>query len=83
MLFDLMMPKFAGFDVIKALNENPETVDIPIIVSTAKDLSFEEKELLNRNVSYVMQKENISRGRLLSVLHGVEGGKSRSKLTTP
>jgi len=82
-LLDLMMPKFMGFDVIKALKENPETVDIPIIVCTAKDLSFEEKELLNRSVSYVMQKGNISREILLSVLHGVEDGKCKSRLTNP
>ncbi|TFH04757.1 MAG: response regulator, partial [Methanosarcina sp.] len=82
-ILDLMMPKFTGFDVIKALKENPETVDIPIIVCTAKDLSFEEKELLNRNVSYVMQKGNISREILLSVLHGVEDGKFKSRLKNP
>jgi len=70
-LLDLMMPKFSGFDVIKALKENPETVDIPIIICTAKDLSFDEKELLNRNVSYVMQKGNISREVLLGALHGI------------
>jgi CheY-like chemotaxis protein len=82
-LLDLMMPKFTGFDVIKALKENPETVDIPIIVCTAKDLNFEEKELLNRSVSYVMQKGNISREILLSVLHGVEDGKFERRLTNP
>ncbi|KKG08793.1 PAS domain-containing hybrid sensor histidine kinase/response regulator [Methanosarcina sp. 2.H.A.1B.4] len=79
-LLDLMMPKFTGFDVIKALKENPETVDIPIIVCTAKDLSFEDKELLNKNVSYVMQKGNISREILLSVLDRVEDGKFKSRL---
>jgi PAS domain S-box-containing protein len=82
-LLDLMMPKVTGFDVIKALKKNPETIDIPIIVCTAKDLSFEEKELLNRNVSCVMQKGNISREILLNVLHGVEDGKFKSGLTNP
>jgi len=82
-LLDLMMPKFTGFDVIKALKENPETIDIPIIVCTAKDLSFEEKELLNRNVSCVMQKGNINREILLNVLHGVEDGKFKSTLINP
>ncbi|KKI00487.1 ATPase [Methanosarcina sp. 1.H.T.1A.1] len=82
-LLDLMMPKFTGFDVIKALKENPETVDIPIIVCTAKDLSFEDKELLNKNVSYVMQKGNISREILLSVLDRIEDGKFKSRLKNP
>ncbi|WP_255334997.1 response regulator [Methanosarcina sp. KYL-1] len=69
LILDLMMPEVTGFDVIKALKENPETVDIPIIVCTAKDLSFEEKELLNRNVSYVMQKGDLTREKLMSFLN--------------
>jgi len=60
-----------------------KTGDIPIIVCTAKGLSFEEKELLNRGMSLIMQKENISRGRFLSVLHGIEDGKCKSRLTNP
>ncbi|WP_269851538.1 response regulator [Methanosarcina horonobensis] len=82
-LLDLMMPKFTGYDVIKALKENPETIDIPIIVCTAKDLSFEDKELLNRNVSYVMQKGRINRETLLNVLHRVEDRKFKDKLANP
>lgn len=80
-LLDLMMPKFSGFDVIRALKENPETIDIPIIICTEKDLSFDEKELLNRNVSYVMQKGNISREVLLDVLQGIQDGKFRGELS--
>jgi two-component system sensor histidine kinase/response regulator len=33
-LLDLMMPKFNGFEVLKALKDNPETKDIPIVVQT-------------------------------------------------
>src|SRR5690606_31489725 len=52
-ILDLMMPHFTGFDLIKVLKENPETIDIPVIVCTAKELTFEEKDQLNRNVSYI------------------------------
>ncbi len=82
-VLDLMMPQFTGFDVIKALKENPETVDIPVIVCTAKDLSLEEKELLNRNVSYVMKKGNINREKLLSMLRRVDDKKLKSRQTDP
>ena len=76
-----MMPHFTGFDLIKVLKENPETIDIPVIVCTAKELTFEEKDQLNRNVSYIMKKGNITREVLLSVLQKVEDKKFKSKQT--
>lgn len=80
-ILDLMMPRFTGFEVIRVLKENPETIDIPVIVCTAKELSFEEKELLNKNVSYVMKKGNINRETLLSILDRIEDKKSKSEQT--
>jgi CheY-like chemotaxis protein len=78
LILDLMMPDVTGFDVIRVLKENPETVDIPIVVCTAKDLSFEERELLNRHVSYVMQKGDLSKELLMRVLEGAGCDKLKS-----
>jgi PAS domain S-box-containing protein len=36
MVIDLMMPDVTGFDVVAALNEDPDTARIPILVVTAK-----------------------------------------------
>ncbi|WP_440955343.1 hybrid sensor histidine kinase/response regulator [Methanosarcina sp. Mfa9] len=72
LILDLMMPGVSGFDVIQALKRNPDTVDIPIIVCTAKDLTSEEKEMLNSNVSYVMQKGDLSRDNLIAFIKCVE-----------
>ena len=36
-LLDLMMPDMDGFQVVKALKDNPETAEIPIIMITARD----------------------------------------------
>jgi len=36
-LLDLMMPEMDGFQVVKALRDNPETAEIPIIMITARD----------------------------------------------
>jgi DNA-binding response OmpR family regulator len=36
-LLDLMMPEMDGFQVVKALRNDPETADIPIIMITARD----------------------------------------------
>ncbi|MDQ1276469.1 MAG: hypothetical protein QG610_2047 [Euryarchaeota archaeon] len=78
-ILDLMMPQFTGFEVIKVLKENPETIDIPVVVCTAKELSFEEKELLKKNVSYIMKKGNICRETLLNTLNRVKDQKSKNK----
>ena len=36
-LLDLMMPDMDGFQVVKALRDNPVTAEIPIIMITARD----------------------------------------------
>lgn len=65
-LLDLMMPEISGFDVVDRLKNSPETNTIPVIVVTAKDLTREDKEKLNRSVSLVMRKGTYSKERFLS-----------------
>jgi len=36
-LLDLMMPEMDGFEVVKALRDDPVTAEIPIIMITARD----------------------------------------------
>jgi CheY-like chemotaxis protein/nitrogen-specific signal transduction histidine kinase len=72
MILDLMMPIIDGFDVIKELKKHPETIDIPIIVCTAKDLEVHEKEELDKNVSSVMQKGIFNKQDLLACIRKVE-----------
>lgn len=43
LVLDLMMPKLNGMDVLKTLRSRPETQELPVIVSTAKDFSTELK----------------------------------------
>ncbi len=55
-ILDLMMPEVDGFSVIDALRSRPETAEIPVIVSTAKELTGEEKSLLKGRIQSLMQK---------------------------
>jgi CheY-like chemotaxis protein len=42
-LLDLMMPEVNGFDVVEALNEQPDTARIPILVITGKQITAADR----------------------------------------
>jgi signal transduction histidine kinase/CheY-like chemotaxis protein len=67
-LLDLMMPVVSGFDVVAALKTEPTTRDIPILIITAKDLTAEDKRMLNGHVAAVLQKGTLGRVDLLTWL---------------
>jgi threonine synthase len=56
LILDLMMPEMDGFAVLDALKNAPETAQIPVIVSTAKELTKDEKQLLEGQIQALMQK---------------------------
>jgi CheY-like chemotaxis protein len=66
------MPDSSGFDVINALKNNPDTIDIPIIVCTAKDLDSNDIKELRGNVSNVMHKGMFTEEELLSCIKQIQ-----------
>lgn len=64
-IIDLMMPNVDGVTLSYKLKSSPITKHIPIIISTAKDLSNEEVESLNNVVEEITVK---SKGHPLDVL---------------
>jgi len=55
-ILDLMMPEIDGFAVLDALKSNPDTASIPVIVSSAKELTNDEKKRLQGQIQALMQK---------------------------
>ena len=55
-VLDLMMPDVDGFDVVEALNAQPATANIPVVVVTASAVTVEERARLNGFVATVMGK---------------------------
>jgi len=55
-ILDLMMPEIDGFAVLEALRSNPDTATIPVIVTTAKELTPSEKSRLSGQIQALMQK---------------------------
>ncbi|RKY98302.1 MAG: hypothetical protein DRQ13_03705 [Ignavibacteriae bacterium] len=64
-ILDLMMPKIDGVTLSYKLKSNLKTKHIPILISTAKDLSDDERKSLNNIVEDIAVK---SKGHPLDVL---------------
>lgn len=58
-LLDLQMPVMDGFTFLKEIRSMPEYLRLPVIVLTAKNLSDEERRILEEQVSKVMLKGNL------------------------
>jgi len=68
-LLDLMMPDVNGFEVVKALQRNPETAHIPILVVTAAAVTVRDRVALNSNADHVIQivdKAGFNRGAFMA-----------------
>ena len=64
-VLDLMMPEMDGFAVLEAVKRDEATRAIPIIVVTAKELTDEDRALLNHNVAALIQKGLLNKEELL------------------
>ena len=55
-----MMPDIDGFGLVEELKLDPRTKDIPIVVVSAKDITWEERTRLNGHIQAVYQKGSLS-----------------------
>ena len=67
-LLDLMMPGMDGFEMLHALQENPDWANIPVIVVTAKSLEQHERDFLQPRVSCILTKEGLTSEKILEKL---------------
>jgi CheY-like chemotaxis protein len=67
-LLDLLMPRMDGFELIAALQKDPERRAIPVIVLTAKTLTPQERRALNEHALAVIQKGALDREALMAEL---------------
>lgn len=70
-ILDLMMPEMNGFEVVQKLKENEKVKDIPIIIWTGKELTEEDKGLLNSNIVSIIQKGENTKEELLRDLRRI------------
>jgi CheY-like chemotaxis protein len=62
---DLMMPEMDGFAFAAEVRRHREWKSIPIVVVTARDLSYEDRCRLNGNVETIVRTHGDSRDELL------------------
>ncbi len=60
-----------GFSVIRVLREDPNTLKLPIIVISAKDLTLEESNALRKNVYMTMRKQGFEGEKLVGGIKAV------------
>ena len=65
-ILDLMMPDVDGFAVLESVKSDKKTRSIPIIVVTAKDLTQQERDVLNHGVEALLQKGLFEQQELLA-----------------
>ncbi len=65
-LLDLMMPEMDGFEFLSEMHKNNQWADIPVVVITAKELTRDEFEYLQKTVTNIIQKGGYSQEELLS-----------------
>jgi signal transduction histidine kinase/DNA-binding response OmpR family regulator len=69
-ILDLMMPEMNGFEMLAEMRRDVRLPAIPTIVVTSKDLSPEERNLLNGHVEKVLRKGSLGRAQLLKEIEG-------------
>lgn len=67
-LLDLMMPEMDGFSVIAEMQKHEAWRDIPIVIVTAKELSDDERILLEKHTKNILQKGAYTRQSLIDAI---------------
>ena len=70
-LLDLLMPSPNGFEILERLKTDPRTAEIPVVVSSAKTLTAEEKTLVDRQAAGFLSKSALTDGSAISEMRGI------------
>jgi signal transduction histidine kinase/CheY-like chemotaxis protein len=70
-ILDLLMPEINGFEVVQRLKDHPNAKDIPIFIYTTKDITEEDRRILNNYVISIKEKGKSSKEELLNNIRKV------------
>jgi CheY-like chemotaxis protein len=69
------MPDLNGFDVVEALQQQPDTAHIPVLVVTAKQITEQDRAKLNGYVSAIVEKAEFDRDRFAAEVRRAMSGR--------
>jgi len=75
---DLLMPRMSGFEMLEELRSDPETRDIPVIVSSSRWLSHDEQQHLEGLHAAFLPKDRFAEGT--EAVHDILDGMGLSGL---
>ena len=70
-VLDLLMPEMDGFALVEAIRNEPAWDGLPIIVTTAKDLTEEERQHLTGRTQAMLAKHRLTPEKLREQLRGL------------
>lgn len=70
-VLDLVMPGMDGFEVLEHIRKTPTISDLPVIIVTAKDLSFQERQTLQNNASSILLKSESTSAELVGSIKSI------------
>ena len=73
-VLDLVMPEVDGFAVVEALNADPATARIPVVILTASTLDAAERSRLNGSVATIMGKAGFDSEQFLAEVRRAMAG---------
>jgi two-component system, OmpR family, phosphate regulon response regulator PhoB len=71
-LLDMMLPKLDGLGVLRALKNNPQTANIPVIVLTGLGQQNEERLKKEGAAAFFTKSDSLLADNLNSLLHVIE-----------
>jgi CheY-like chemotaxis protein len=66
-----MMPVMDGYTFLQRLREHPRNLKIPVIIVTAKDLTLEDRRILEAASCGILQKGDVIEVKLQEILKGL------------
>jgi len=72
-LLDLMMPVMDGLEFVQRLRDEGRYDDVPVVVTTAKDLTREDRARLDQSVTKVLSKHAHSMDQILAEVRDLTG----------
>jgi signal transduction histidine kinase/DNA-binding response OmpR family regulator len=79
-LLDLMMPGMSGFDVVVQMRLDPNARHIPVFIVTAKDLTQDERSMLNGSIAGIFNKGSLSKNDLVDTIEQVVAAHGQTRL---